>query len=262
VLRDPNDAMANAVGATRPSVVIIGADMRLVAVLEGDALERALSICREMQERSRPEEVSAQVPVLMVRDVLDAALCRRLIGYWSSGNKQSDDVSSRQRGQQLTDQMIKKRTDVAVTDPDLLATLRKLISRRVTVEIHKAFNFVANHHETFRIGCYDATDGGYFRRHRDNTTPFTAHRRFAMSLNLNTGEYEGGQIRFPEYGRQCFRPDVGAAVIFSCSLLHEALPVTDGRRFALFSFFYDDAGAREEQEMMARERAKGHDVFK
>jgi len=31
--------------------------------------------------------------------------------------------------------------------------------------------------------------------------------------------------------------------VFSCSLLHEALLVTSGRRFGLFGFFYDDAGA-------------------
>jgi len=53
-----------------------------------------------------------------------------------------------------------------------------------------------------RIGCYDSADGGYFRAHRDNTTPYTAHRQFAMSVNLNTGEYEGGDVHFPEYGRQ------------------------------------------------------------
>ena len=31
----------------------------------------------------------------------------------------------------------------------------------------------------------------------------------------------------------------GAAVLFSCSLLHEALPVTAGQRFALLSFLRD-----------------------
>ena len=144
-LCDPNNALANAVGATRPSVVIIGADMRLVAVLEGDALEQTLSICREMQERSQPEEVSTQVPVLIVRNVLEPELCRRLIDYWSVGDKRSDHISSGQRGQVSAAQIIKKRTDVAVTDPELLETLRTLIGRRLTVEILKAFHFLANH---------------------------------------------------------------------------------------------------------------------
>jgi len=33
-------------------------------------------------------------------------------------------------------------------------------------------------------------------------------------------------------------------VVFSCSLLHEARPVTAGRRYALLPFLYDDAAAR------------------
>jgi hypothetical protein len=37
-------------------------------------------------------------------------------------------------------------------------------------------------------------------------------------------------------------------VIFSCSLQHEALPVTSGRRFALLSFFYDEAAVQVRQE--------------
>ena len=57
------------------------------------------------------------------------------------------------------------------------------------------------------------------------------------SLNLNTGDYEGGHIRFPEFGQQLYQPPRGGGIVFSCSLLHEALPVTKGRRFALFTFF-------------------------
>jgi predicted 2-oxoglutarate/Fe(II)-dependent dioxygenase YbiX len=32
-------------------------------------------------------------------------------------------------------------------------------------------------------------------------------------------------------------------VVFSCSLLHEATPVTRGRRYAFLPFLYDEAGA-------------------
>jgi predicted 2-oxoglutarate/Fe(II)-dependent dioxygenase YbiX len=44
-----------------------------------------------------------------------------------------------------------------------------------------------------------------------------------------------------------FRPRTGEAVLFSCSLQHQALPVTKGRRFALLSFFYDEP-ARQVRE--------------
>ena len=66
-------------------------------------------------------------------------------------------------------------------------------------------------------------------------------------------------MRFAEYGRQLYAPGIGGAVIFSCSLLHEALPVTSGRRFALFSFLCDEAGAAAERKLIAAERAAGRE---
>ncbi|HEX3065321.1 MAG TPA: 2OG-Fe(II) oxygenase, partial [Dongiaceae bacterium] len=49
---------------------------------------------------------------------------------------------------------------------------------------------------------------------------------------------------FPEFGVLTYRPPTGDAVVFSCSLLHEALPVTRGRRYAFLPFLYDEAAAR------------------
>lgn len=94
------------------------------------------------------------------------------------------------------------------------------------------------------MACYDSSSGGFFRPHRDNTTKGTAHRKFAVSLNLNTGEYEGGLLRFPEFGRQTYNAPAGGAIVFSCSLLHEATPVTQGIRYAYLPFLYDDESAQ------------------
>ena len=54
------------------------------------------------------------------------------------------------------------------------------------------------------------------------------HRRFAVTLNLNDG-FEGGELWFQEFGPRRYRPPPGGAAVFSCSLLHEARPVTAGR---------------------------------
>jgi len=67
-----------------------------------------------------------------------------------------------------------------------------------------------------------------------------AHRRFACSINLNTEDFEGGELRFPEFGNHLYRPPTGAAIVFSSSLLHEPLHVTAGRRFVLLAFLYGD----------------------
>jgi len=98
--------------------------------------------------------------------------------------------------------------------------------------------------ERYIVACYDASVGGYFQPHRDNTTKGTAHRRFAVTINLNTEDYAGGALMFPEYGRTVYRPPTGGAVVFSCTLLHQALPVTKGRRYAFLPFLYDDAAAK------------------
>ncbi|MGH6966519.1 MAG: 2OG-Fe(II) oxygenase, partial [Phenylobacterium sp.] len=60
---------------------------------------------------------------------------------------------------------------------------------------------------------------------------------------LNAAAFEGGDLRFPEFGPRTYRPPTGGAVVFSCSLQHEATPVTKGRRYAFLPFLYDEAGA-------------------
>ena len=103
--------------------------------------------------------------------------------------------------------------------------------------------------EEFKIICYDSEPGGYFRMHRDNTTPQTQHRRFAMTLALNAEAYEGGVLRFPEFGGATYKPATGMAVVFSCSLLHEATDVIGGKRFMLLSFLYDEAGEQQREAL-------------
>ena len=132
----------------------------------------------------------------------------------------------------------------AVVEPPLRDRLMHYIYHRVKPLVQQAFAFAATRFEDFRIACYDSQTGGYFRPHRDNTTAGTAHRVFAMSLNLNAGDYEGGYLRFPEFSPQLYRPGTGEAVIFSCSLVHEATEVTAGRRFVLLTFLYGEAQAK------------------
>jgi predicted 2-oxoglutarate/Fe(II)-dependent dioxygenase YbiX len=105
--------------------------------------------------------------------------------------------------------------------------------------------------ERYIVACYDADAGGHFRPHRDNTTSGTAHRRFAVTINLNA-DYEGGDLRFPEYGPRTYRAPPGGAVVFSCSMLHEATPVVRGTRYAFLPFLYDEAGAEVREANNAR----------
>jgi predicted 2-oxoglutarate/Fe(II)-dependent dioxygenase YbiX len=144
---------------------------------------------------------------------------------------------------QLFDYDHKRRQDSEVTDEALRRAARVRVNERIAPEIRKAFQFEATRMERYIVACYEAASSGHFRAHRDNTTRGTAHRRFAVTINLNTGEYEGGDLRFPEFGPHTYCPPTGGALVFSCSLLHEVTPVTAGQRFAFLPFLYDEAAA-------------------
>jgi predicted 2-oxoglutarate/Fe(II)-dependent dioxygenase YbiX len=117
------------------------------------------------------------------------------------------------------------------------------VKRRIVPEILKIHQFEVTRMERYIVSCYAAEDGGHFRAHRDNTTKGTAHRRFAVSINLNA-DFNGGEVSFPEYGPRSFKPPPGGAVVFSCSLLHAVSKVTRGQRYAFLPFLYDDAAAK------------------
>ncbi|MBF2001864.1 MAG: 2OG-Fe(II) oxygenase [Synechococcales cyanobacterium C42_A2020_086] len=194
-----------------------------------------------------PQFARRQAPVLFIPQVFDPEFCQELIQlYQSNGGRDSGfmrDING--KTVEILDPGFKKRRDINLSDwPTVQERVNALVLRRVKPEIEKAFQFSITRFERNIIACYDAANQGFFNRHRDNTTKGTAHRRFAMTLNLNTGEYEGGCLRFPEYGTQLYRPNPGEAVIFSCSLLHEVTPVTKGFRYALLSFFYSDEDAQ------------------
>ncbi|NJK72896.1 MAG: redoxin domain-containing protein [Microcoleus sp. SU_5_6] len=198
-------------------------------------------------EEARP--AARHAPVLVIPNVLDKSACRFLIDMYKT-NGGSPSGFMRQVGGKtvgLFDDNFKKRRDFFIEEPKLQRQLNAIILRRVKPEVEKAFQFTITRFERYLVGCYDAQSGGFFRPHRDNTSKGTMHRRFAMTLNLNVGEYTGGFLRFPEYAPHGYKGDSGTAIIFSCSLLHEATPVISGERFALLSFFYgnEDAKVRE-----------------
>jgi predicted 2-oxoglutarate/Fe(II)-dependent dioxygenase YbiX len=141
------------------------------------------------------------------------------------------------------DPNFKRRSDVTIQDPALRNAVVHRIHDRLAPEIKKAFQFKVTRIERYIVACYSGEDAGFFRAHRDNTTAGTAHRRFAVTINLNAEDYDGGELRFPEFGQRRYKAPTGGAVVFSCSLLHEALPVTRGLRYATLPFLYDDEAA-------------------
>lgn len=235
--------------ADEATVLLLDPNLRLLTTLRGMSSEQAAAevawVLDEQLPRLEPIEVVMQAPVLLVPNALDAGLCRELISVFEGAGGLDSGIETSKAGRRrlLLDHVQKQRRDHTVDDPELLRLLTAAVGRRVISEVDKAFAFKATRFEGFKIACYDAEEHGHFRRHRDNLSPATQHRRFALTLNLNEG-YEGGHLRFPEYGPHLYRPPTGGAVIFSGSHLHEVLPVTAGKRFVLLSFLFGAADGR------------------
>jgi len=184
-------------------------------------------------------------PVLMLPRILEPELCRALIERYEAEGGTESGFMQEEGGRTVgrLDARHKRRRDLIIDDEPTKAAIRTRLNTRLVPELVRSFQFQATYIERYIVACYDAAEGGHFAAHRDNTTKGTAHRRFAVSINLNH-EFEGGNLRFPEFGTREYRPAVGGAVVFSCSLLHEATPVTSGVRYATLPFLYDAAAAR------------------
>ncbi len=192
---------------------------------------------------------AGMAPVLVTPRIFEPAFCEQLIALYreiggvpSGFMREVDGVTTLMMNDQH-----KRRSDVIVEDDAVQKQVVARLTRRLLPQIRKAFSFRATRIERYLVARYDAETGGFFRPHRDNTTKGTAHRRFAVSINLNA-DYDGGDLRFPEFGARTYRPPPGGACVFSCSVLHEATPVTRGERFAFLPFLYDDAAARVREE--------------
>lgn len=224
-----------AFASTGPLAIIVDPAGRVADVLPQPTTDAIAARVTQLYAASRPTVVQAKAPVLLLERVVDPDLCRTLIDHWQCGDKVSNTVGGLQGN--VVNGDVKRRHDVQLDDPRLLVQLRECLVRRVVPAILRAFHVGIMVIEAPIIGCYDADAGGRFGRHRDNTSTYTAHRQFALSLNLNPDdEYEGGELRFPEFGRELYRPVAGGALVFSSSLLHEVVPVMRGRRFGVFTF--------------------------
>jgi predicted 2-oxoglutarate/Fe(II)-dependent dioxygenase YbiX/peroxiredoxin len=196
-------------------------------------------------------------PVLVAPRIFEGELCRELIARHQAQGSAFTGVM-RDEGDVTVAVMddLKVRRDLLIDDEALQAALRERLETRLFPLIARAFGFEVTRIERYLVSCYDAEDGGVFHPHRDNVTFQTAHRKFACSLNLND-DFEGGDLRFREFGPQTYRPPPGGAVVFACGLLHEATRVTRGRRYAFLPFFFDEAGAAVRAAYDARVAGRG-----
>ena len=202
-------------------------------------------------------------PVLVVERIFEPSFCRMLIDFYERTGGQDSGFMREQDGLTVgkVDHSFKRRRDCLIEDEKLRTAAMTRVYRRLAPIIRRAYQYDPTRIERHIVARYDAEEGGFFKPHRDNTTKGTAHRRFAVTINLNAEEYEGGDLRIPEFGQRAYRAPTGGAVVFSCSLLHEALPVTKGTRHAYLPFLYADEDAEvRKRNLVFLDKASGGKV--
>jgi predicted 2-oxoglutarate/Fe(II)-dependent dioxygenase YbiX len=252
---DSDGAVAARFAAEEPHWLLLDPTLRVMAT---EPLAQAAAMAARLRALPSPElhaGTATPAPVLIAPRIFEPELCAALVALHEAEGGQFTGVM-RDMGErtQLVMDELKVRRDVTVTDPRLVEDIRARLETRLFPLMERAFAFRPTRIERFLVSCYAAADQAVFHPHRDNTTFATAHRRFACSLNLNA-DFQGGDLRFPEFGRVAYRAPAGGAVVFGCGLMHEATPVTAGRRYAFLPFFHDEAGQAVRDAYEARTSA-------
>jgi predicted 2-oxoglutarate/Fe(II)-dependent dioxygenase YbiX len=225
----------------RMRVIVLDPNQRVAATFDTRALPAAAEAMQATADGVRSTDGSdlalraAMAPVLVLPRVFEPDFCQQLIRLWGKGDHKDTGVSSRYGNVNVA--RLKQTEDYTVVEPMMQKAISDRLAYRIGPELTKCFAF--DRQFTFDahvILSYSAEGHHFFGAHRDNGAPSTSDRAFAVSLNLNE-DFEGGELIFPEYSGVRAVPPTGAAAVFSCSLLHEILPVTRGRRFALTTFF-------------------------
>ena len=229
--------------------IVLDPTLRVLLVVpfapDGSDAAKLFAYLDQLPPPERFAGIELQAPILYLPNVFEPEVCCELIDLFQDQGGEDLGFVRDVDGTTVTirDYGHKRRKDYTIEDPEIVRGLKDRLVHRIYPEILKLYSFRATRIERYLIGCYSADEGGHFRAHRDNSTKATAHRRFAVSINLNS-DFEGGELSFPEYGPRSFSPPTGGAVIFPCALLHAVSRVTKGRRYAFLPFLYDDEALR------------------
>jgi predicted 2-oxoglutarate/Fe(II)-dependent dioxygenase YbiX/peroxiredoxin len=244
----PVDSGPGARVAARRCWMLLDPTLRVISVIPF-AEDRQDLVEMEAQLRSLPPierfvGFDVHAPIIILPNVFEPEFCAKLIGLYEAHGGEESGFMREVDGRTVVvnDNKHKRRKDYQITDEAMTKAAQAKFHRRVVPEIMKVHQFKVTRMERYIVACYAAEDEAHFSAHRDNTTKGTAHRRFAVSVNLNE-DFDGGEVSFPEYGPRSYKAPAGGAVVFSCSLLHAVSMVTRGRRYAFLPFLYDDAAA-------------------
>ena len=159
--------------------------------------------CKIYLEESLPR---AHPPALLVPDVLKQKDCLHLMNIFETRGSDFVEPEHMQLGKRkmdckmrIPDQGRQDRVDHWLVEADTQNFISDRLQKRLFPEIKRAFNYEITRHERYRTARYEGMRGGGKVGHRDNNEAGVAHRRFAVTVNLNSEFYEGAELKFPEF---------------------------------------------------------------
>jgi predicted 2-oxoglutarate/Fe(II)-dependent dioxygenase YbiX len=225
----------------RPSWLMIDPTQHVLATFpctaEGGEVTEIGDLLAGLPPPDRFSPIELPPPILILPNVFEPELCRILIDTYERHGGQETGISVNAEVQ--IDHSRKRRRDCRIDDPALIEAAHRRLRNRIAPEIKRLFFMDVTRLDRNIVACYAAEDEAHFMMaHRDNNSPTTAYRRFAVSINL-TDDFEGGCVRFPEYSQRDYKAPAGWAVVFPCAILHQVTKVTAGRRYVFLPFVFD-----------------------
>ena len=169
---------------------------------------------------TRPPHFSA--PVLLMPNIFKPQFCQQVIDLYQQNNE-----------------ALYKDWLIGDEYKSLNQAIQQQISQKLLPEIAKIFYVNISRIEKYAVSCRNADNSKLIRHNRFNNSPKTAHRKFVIIINWND-EFEGGQVRFPEYSDILYNIPAGGALVASCNMIQEILPMTKGNKYSSMLFCYDE----------------------
>jgi peroxiredoxin len=189
---------------------LVDSDQRVIALRgpEPGQAAWAYGAARALRAEA-PLAMASNAPVLILPRALDLPTCRELLA-----------------------RCLPAPAPLPLAEGPLAQAVARQLLRRIGPEVDKVFSFDDFRFEGLSLGQDEAAPEALRRveRRRDNRDVEQGGRSFSLILDLDAEGYEGGAIRFPEYGAHAYRPETGAALVHAGGLLRLVEPVTAGRR--------------------------------
>ena len=158
--------------------------------------------------------ISSTAPVLCLPKVLNEKLCSSLINNFKNGKP--------------SELFIEK----------YMKSIDNRLIEYVLPQLEKAFVYKATRREEPYILKSTVNDSN---KSLVATSGEHQHRKFAVVIYLNSEEFSGGGIQFPEYGFLSFKPNTGDALIFSASFYQVLTQIYQGERWIYGTYLYNEA---------------------